>query len=43
MQRLRVGRIISADTDFDRLEGVDRLDPACVGEWERSIPAVGEG
>ena len=43
MQRLGVGHIISADTDFDRLEGVDRLDPARVGEWERSIPAVGKG
>ena len=42
MQRLGVVSIISADTDFDRLEGVDRLDPARVGEWERSIPAVGE-
>ena len=41
MQRLGAGRIISADTDFDRLEGVERLDPARVGEWERSIPAVG--
>ena len=43
MQRLGVVRIISADTDFDRLEGVERLDPARVGEWERSIPAVREG
>ena len=43
MQRLGVVRIISADTDFDRLEGVDRLDPTRVGEWERSISASGEG
>ena len=28
MQRLGINRIISADTDFDRLEGIDRLDPA---------------
>ena len=43
MQRLGVVSVISADTDFDRLEDVDRLDPAHVGEWERSISAVGEG
>ena len=42
MQRLGASRIISADTDFDRLEGIDRLDPSRVMEWERSIPA-GEG
>ena len=38
MQRLGISRIISADTDFDRLDGVDRLDPSRVTEWERSIP-----
>lgn len=27
MQRMGVARIISSDTDFDRLEGVERLDP----------------
>ncbi len=27
MQRMGVGRIISSDTDFDRMEGVERLDP----------------
>ena len=37
MQRLGVGRIISADTDFDRLESIDRLDPAHMGEWGSSI------
>ena len=42
MQRLGTNRIISADTDFDSLEGVDRLDPIHVGEWERSIPDVGK-
>ena len=41
MQRLGTGCIISADTDFDRLEGVARLDPARVMEWERSISAAG--
>ena len=37
MQRLGTSRIISADTDFDRLTGIERLDPAQVGEWESSI------
>ena len=37
MQRLGVSRIISADTDFDRLEGMDRLDPIRIEEWEDSI------
>ncbi len=37
MQRLGANRIISADTDFDRLPGIDRLDPARVEEWEGSI------
>ena len=39
MQRMGTGRIISADTDFDRLEGLDRLDPSRVMEWEGSIVA----
>ena len=42
MQRLGASRIISADTDFDRLEEIDRLDPSRVIEWERSIPAEEE-
>ena len=37
MQRLRIGHIISADTDFDRLEGIDRLDPARIEEWQVGI------
>ena len=41
MQRLGASRIISADTDFDRIEGIDRLDPSRVLEWERSTPAGG--
>ena len=40
MQRLGVDRIISADTDFDQLEGLDRLDPARIGEWGSSILTV---
>ena len=30
MQRLNVRRIVTADTDFDRLPEVERLDPADV-------------
>ena len=43
MQRLGADHIISADTDFDRLEGIVRLNPARIMEWERSIPSVGTG
>ena len=42
MQRLGTNRIISADTDFDHVAGIDRLDPAHVGEWESSILSDGE-
>ena len=37
MRRLGSSRIISADADFDLLEGIDRLDPARVGQWEQLI------
>ena len=37
MQRMGTGRIISADTDFDRLADVERLDPARIGEWQPTI------
>lgn len=37
MQRMGTGRIVSADSDFDRIEGVERLDPARIGEWELTI------
>ena len=37
MQRLRTCHVISADTDFDRLEMVERLDPYRVMEWEHLI------
>ena len=40
MQRLGADRIISADTDFDRLEGIYRLDPARIEEWGSSILTV---
>jgi predicted nucleic acid-binding protein len=37
MNRLGVGRIVSSDTDFDRLPGITRLDPSKVAEWEPSV------
>ena len=37
MQRLGTDRIISADADFDRLQGVTKLDPARVREWGNSV------
>ena len=39
MRRLGTSRIVTANTDFDQLQGVDRLDPARVGEWEASVAA----
>ena len=42
MQRLGTDRIISVDTDFDRLPDITRLDPLRVDEWGASIrPAEG--
>ena len=43
MRRLESDRIISADSDFDRLEGVGRLDPARIEEWESSMLTPDEG
>ena len=37
MQRLGAERIISADTDFDRLSEITRLDPSDVQEWSDSL------
>ncbi len=37
MRRLGITRIISADAGFDRIEGVERLDPANLDEWESSL------
>jgi predicted nucleic acid-binding protein len=37
MQRLGIHRIISADTGFDRLPEFERLDPAKLSGWRRSI------
>lgn len=42
MQRLGVSRIISADTDFDRLVGIERMDPVRIEEWEDSILTANE-
>lgn len=37
MHRLSVRQIISADKGFDRLAGVERLDPAYLENWRASI------
>lgn len=37
MQRLGVRRIISADTGFDRLPEVKRLDPARLARWRNAV------
>ncbi len=42
MQRVGVSRIISADTDFDRLDGIQRLDPARIEEWGDYISTADE-
>ena len=42
MKRLKADRIISADTDFDRLEGITRLDPGHMDEWGGPILTVPE-
>ena len=34
MQRMGTDRIISVDTDFDRLPGITRLDPLRMDEWD---------
>lgn len=39
--RVGVSRIISTDTDFDLLPGVERLDPERVGEWGKALLAAG--
>jgi predicted nucleic acid-binding protein len=37
MRRLGVTRIVSADRDFDRLPGIERLDPADVSAWRATL------
>ena len=39
-QRVGVSRIISTDTDFDLLPGIERLAPERVGEWGRALLAA---
>ena len=40
MHRLGSDRIISADTDFERLDGIMRLDPANLDDWASTVLAV---
>ena len=37
MQRLGVRRLVSADAGFDRLSGLERLDPAGVETWRDDL------
>lgn len=37
MKRLGADHVISADTDFDRLPGITRLDPSDVEEWGNAL------
>ena len=37
MQRLGSDRIVTADTDFDSLPNVTRLDPANVADWSTGL------
>lgn len=39
MRRLGTDRIITADTDFDRIPGLVRLDPTDIDAWGASIAA----
>jgi predicted nucleic acid-binding protein len=39
MQRVGARRIVSADTGFERLEGIERLDPMKVDEWRETVTA----
>ena len=39
MQRHDVSRVISADADFDRVAGIERLDPSAVGDWRQRLLA----
>ncbi len=37
MRRLGVTQIVSADADFDRIDGVERFDPAAFETWRARI------
>jgi predicted nucleic acid-binding protein len=39
MRRLGVDRIVTADRDFERVAGVERLDPGAIEAWIGSIGA----
>jgi hypothetical protein len=39
MDRLGARRIVSTDTDFDYLPGLERLDPMRVDDWRDSVTA----
>ena len=41
MRRLQVRRIISADQDFDRVDGIERLDPIRMEEWQAAVIGTG--
>ena len=41
MRRLGSERIVSVDTDFDRLPGVTRLDPSDIEAWSASVLSEG--
>lgn len=40
MNRLGVTRIVSADSGFDRVPGIERLDPARFSGWRDTIPEL---
>ena len=37
MKRLNAQKVISADSDFDKVDGVERLDPLRVDDWRNSV------
>ena len=37
MRRLGADRVVSTDTDFDRLPDMARLDPAAIAQWGDSV------
>ncbi len=37
MQRVGSRHIVTADRGFDRIDGITRLDPARVGEWQALV------
>ena len=37
MRRLNLSRIISADGDFDRVAGIERLDPLRLADWQSNV------